>query len=51
MFMDFNMNLDHSYSNEASELLKESKEKFIEKAKEYVKDFAKIEDLDDFYDL
>lgn len=51
MFIDYKKNIDHSYTNDAYKLLKESEDQFIEKAKQYVRDFAKVEDLDQFYQL
>lgn len=52
MFVDYKMNLNQSYSNEAARLLKEEKEdEFIKKAKEYVKAYAKLNDIEKYYDL
>jgi hypothetical protein len=52
MFMDYKMNIDHAYSNTAVKLLNEKHEdEFIATAKRYVKDYAKLSDLDRFYDL
>ena len=52
MFMDYKMDLEHSYSNKAYELLSNKKEdEFIETVKKYVKDYAKLEDIEKYYDL
>ena len=52
MFMDYKMDVSHSYSNKAHELLANNKEdEFIATAKQYVREYAKLEDLDKFYDL
>ena len=49
MFMDYKMNLEHSYSNKAQELLLNNKDdEFITTVKQYVRDYAKLEDLDKF---
>lgn len=52
IFMDYKMNIDHAYSNTAAKLLNEKHEdEFIATVKRYVKDYAKLSDLDRFYDL
>lgn len=49
MFFDYDKDIDHAYPGEPQELYVKSKEEFIQKAKEWVKAYAKIEDLDKFY--
>lgn len=50
MFLDYDADLDHAYSEEPKALYKENPDKFITKAKEWVNAYAKLEDLDQFYD-
>ena len=51
MFFDYKENIHHAYSNTARKLLEENREdEFIATAKRYVKDYAKLKDLDRFYD-
>ena len=51
MFHDYDKDVDHAYPEEPRRLINESKDKFIEKAKKWVHDYAKYEDIDKFYDL
>ena len=51
MFMDYNKDVDHAYGEEPRHTIEKSEEKFIEKAKDWVRKYAKLEDIDKFYDL
>ena len=52
MFLDYDADITHAYSDEPRTLLEEKKtEEFIQKAKDWVKQYAKLEDIDKFYDL
>ena len=50
MFIDYDADIDHAYGEEPSRLYKEDPQKFIDKAKEWVRAYAKLDDLDKFYD-
>ena len=50
MFIDYDVDIDHAYGHEPTQLFKQDPNKFVEKAKEWVKAYAKLEDLDKFYD-
>ena len=50
MFLDYDVGVDHAYCEEPKSLLKENPDKFVQKAKEWVQAYAKLEDLDQFYD-
>ena len=51
MFMDYDKDVDHAYGEEPRNLFNQGRDKFIEKAKSWVREYAKIEDIDKFYDL
>ena len=52
MFLDYDADIDHAYDQEPRTLLEGKKtEEFIQKAKDWVKQYAKLEDIDKFYDL
>ena len=51
MFMDYDKDVDHAYGEEPKNLFNQGRDKFIEKAKSWVREYAKIEDIDKFYDL
>jgi ubiquitin-protein ligase len=51
MFIDYDKDVDHAYGEDPKKTFKESRDKFIEKAKEWVRLYAKLEDIDKFYDL
>lgn len=51
MFMDYDKDIDHAYGEKPKNTFKENKDKFIETAKDWVRKYAKIEDIDKFYDL
>jgi ubiquitin-protein ligase len=51
MFFYYDADLDHAYAEEPRTTLERNKEEFIKKAQEWVRQYAKIEDLDKFYDL
>ena len=50
MFLDYDADVDHAYGEEPRQLFESNPDKFVEKAKEWVKVYAKLEDLDQFYD-
>ena len=50
MFLDYDADIDHAYGEEPRSLFKENPDKFVQKAKEWVQAYAKLEDLDQFYD-
>ena len=50
MFLDYDVDINHAYENEATQLFRQDPNKFVEKAKEWVRAYAKLEDLDKFYD-
>lgn len=50
MFLDYDADVDHAYGEEPKKLFLENPDKFVEKAKEWVRAYAKLEDLDVFYD-
>lgn len=51
MFFYYDADLNHAYGEEPRTTLERNKEEFIKKAQEWVRQYAKIEDLDKFYDL
>ena len=52
MFIDHNVDIGHGYGEEPEKLLMENKtEEFMEKAKSWVREYAKLEDIEKFYDL
>ena len=51
MFLDYDKGIDHAYNQTPKHYLLESKEKFIKEAKSWVTQFAKMKDIDQFYDL
>jgi ubiquitin-protein ligase len=52
MFLDYDADIDHAYGQDPRALLEAKKrEEFIKKAKDWVKEYAKLEDIDRFYDL
>ena len=51
MFIDYDKDVDHAYGEDPRKTFNESRDKFIEKAKEWVRLYAKLEDIDKFYDL
>lgn len=50
MFIYYYANIDSAYGNDATKTYKENVNKFIQTAQEWVRNYAKIEDLDKFYD-
>lgn len=51
MFLDYGADITHAYGQEPRTLLEGKKEEeFIKKAKEWVKEYAKLSDIDKFYD-
>ena len=49
MFIDHNADYDHGYGEEPRKLLEEKKEdEFIQKAKDWVREYAKLEDVEIF---
>lgn len=50
MFFYYDADLNHAYSEEPRTTLENNRDEFIRKAQEWVKQYAKIEDLDKFYD-
>ena len=51
MFIQYDKNIDHAFSGEPRRLCETDKEKFKNKAREWVRTYAKLEDIDKFYDL
>jgi ubiquitin-protein ligase len=51
MFFYYDADLNHAYGEEPRTTLERNKEEFIKKAQEWVRQYAKLEDLDKFYDL
>ena len=50
ILFNYDFQIDHAYHQEPLICLKKDKNEFIRKAKEWVKNYAKIEDLNKFYD-
>ena len=51
MFLDYDADIGHAYGQDPRKLLEgKQTEEFIKKAKEWVKEYAKLEDIDKFYD-
>ena len=50
MFIDYDKDIDHAYSEKPRELYEQNPEEFIKEAKKWVSEYAKLEDLDKFYD-
>lgn len=49
MFIDHNVDVDHAYDEEPRQLLEDKKEgEFIEKAKAWVREYAKVEDIEKY---
>jgi ubiquitin-protein ligase len=47
MFIDHNADYDHAYGEEPRQLLEQNKEdEFIQKAKDWVREYAKLEDIE-----
>jgi len=50
MFFYYDADLSHAYGEEPRTTLEKNRDQFIQKAQEWVYQYAKIEDLDKFYD-
>ena len=50
MFIDYDKDIKHAYPQEPRNLLEKNPEDFIKEAKKWVREYAKLEDLDKFYD-
>lgn len=50
MFFYYDADLNHAYPEEPRETLEKNRDEFIRKAQEWVNQYAKIDDLDKFYD-
>ena len=51
MFFYYDAELNNAYNEEPRITLENNRDKFIKKAQEWVRQYAKLEDLDKFYDL
>ena len=52
MFLDYDADITHAYGQKPRELLeKKQTEEFIRQAKAWVNDYAKLSDIDKYYDL
>ena len=49
-FFHYDADLSHAYGEEPRANLEKNRDEFIRKAQEWVNQYAKIEDLDKFYD-
>jgi len=50
MFIDYDADIDHAYRHIPTQTYKKDVNEFIQTAQKWVRDYAKIEDLDKFYD-
>ena len=50
MFIYYDADIDHAYGHVPTQTFKKDQNEFIRIAKEWVKEYAKIEDLDKYYD-
>ncbi len=50
MFFYYDADLSHAYGEEPRQTLERDRNEFIQKAQQWVREYAKIEDLDKFYD-
>lgn len=50
MFYYYDADLSHAYGEEPRTTLEKDRDAFIKKAQEWVREYAKIDDLDKFYD-
>ena len=50
MFFYYDADLSHAYGEEPRTTLEKNRDEFIRKAQEWVNQYAKLEDLDKFYD-
>jgi ubiquitin-conjugating enzyme E2 S len=51
MFFYYDADLSSAYGEEPRKTLESNRDEFIKKAQEWVRQYAKLEDLDKFYDL
>ncbi len=51
MFIDYDVDIDHSYVERPRQLLEENPDKFVEEAKKWVCQYAKVKDIAKFYNL
>ena len=52
MFIDHDADIGHGYGEEPEQLLRDKKTgQFEEKAKQWVREYAKLEDIEQYYDL
>ena len=50
MFIDYGKDIHHAYNQKPRQFYEEDPEKFINEAKKWVREYAKLENLDKFYD-
>ena len=50
MFFYYDADLSHAYGQEPRQLLEKDRNQFIQKAQQWVREYAKLDDLDKFYD-
>jgi ubiquitin-protein ligase len=50
MFLEYDKDIDHAYGQDPKKYYVENPNKFIEEAKKWVREYAKLEDLDKYYD-
>lgn len=50
MFIYYDADIDHAYSHEPTQTFRKNRNEFIQIAQNWVREYAKIDDLDRFYD-